>query len=184
MKRYLIVLLAILVLTSGVLVACAQKSETPASPTPEQITATQLKSYCQEALPIMKRHTETTETTNQANRSFLKAFASGDQKEVLKALTVYRDTLDWALNRVDDELLDYKKLMPPPEARQLRSLMIEGLLKEQAGLTKVLSYYSSVLSYGFGYDKELNDGDALLLEAQKIWLQAQYELQDLMQKLE
>ncbi len=37
MKRYLIPILAILVLASGVVVGCGQKSEVPASPTPEQI---------------------------------------------------------------------------------------------------------------------------------------------------
>jgi predicted small lipoprotein YifL len=36
MKRYLVLILAILVLTSGALAACGQKSEAPASPTPEQ----------------------------------------------------------------------------------------------------------------------------------------------------
>lgn len=36
MKRYLIPTIVILVLASGVLVSCGQKSEAPASPTPEQ----------------------------------------------------------------------------------------------------------------------------------------------------
>jgi len=130
----------------------------------------------------MKRHTETTETTNQANRAFLKAIASGNQAEVLKALTTYVDTLDWALNRVDSELQDFKRLTPPPEARTFHSLMVDGLTKEQHGLTNLLSYYSSVLRYGVGDGKVLDAGNELLLEAQKIWLQAQYELQDLLQK--
>ena len=173
MKQYLMpILVIILMLTSGLVIGCGQKQ-----------SSAELQAYVEEALPIMKQHTETTETTNQANWAFLKAFASGSQKEVLNALTAYRDTLDWALNRVDNELLDYKKLMPPPEARELHSLMIDGLLKEQAGLTKQLSYYSSVLRYGFGDDKELDDGNELLFEANKIWLQAQYEFQDLLEKV-
>lgn len=166
------ILVIILMLTSGLVIGCGQKQ-----------SSAELQAYVEEALPIMKRHTETTETTNQANRASLKAFASGSQKEVLKALTAYRDTLDGALNRVDSELLDFKKLIPPPEVRTFHSLMIEGLTKEQAGLTKQLSYYSSVLRYGFGDDKELDEGNALLLEAQRLWLQAQYELQDLIRKV-
>ena len=178
MKRYLMaVLLAAVVLASGVFIGC-----TCVRITPQKQPYAELQSYCQEALPFMKRHAETTDTTNEANRAFLTAYASGDQKELLKALAAYRDTLEWALNRVDQELLDYRKLMPPPEARQLHSLMIEGLLKEQAGLTKVLSYYSSVLLYGFANDSELDDGNALLLEAQNTWLQAQYEFRDLLEK--
>lgn len=172
MKRYLILILIILVLASGLVIGCGQKQ-----------SSAELQAYIEEALPIMKRHTEITETTNQANRAFLKAFASGSQKEVLKALTAYRDTLNEALNHVDSELLEFKKLIPPPEVRTFHSLMIEGLTKEQAGLTKQLSYYSSVLRYGFGDDKELEDGNELLFEANKIWLQAQYEFQDLLEKV-
>ena len=182
MKRYLILILAILVIASVTIPGCAlgfrvrEDSSTPKQPTAE------LKSYTQQASPIMKRHTETTETGNQANRAFLKAIASGNQAEVLEALTTYVDTLDWALNRVDSELQDFKRLTPPSEARTFHSLMIEGLTKEQHGLTNLLSYYSSVLRYGIGDGKVLDEGNELLLNAQKIWLQAQYELQDLLQK--
>lgn len=182
MKRYLIPILAILVLALVVLVACGHKNEAPASPTPEQVGARQLKSYSEEAVPFMKQHTETTDTCNEANRAFLRAYASGNQKELLKALTAYRDTLEWAVNRVDSTLLDFKKLVPPSEVRTYHSLMIDALIKEQYGLTKQVSYYSSVLRYGSGNDKELDDGNALLLEAHNIWLQAQYEFQDLLEE--
>ena len=134
-------------------------------------------------MDVRKRHTEKTDTGNRANRAFSREYASGERKELLKALTAYKDRLEWAVNRVDSTLLDFKKLVPPSEVRTYHNLMIEGLTKEQYGLTKQLSYYSSVLLYGYGTDKELDDGNALLLEAQKIWLQAQYELQDLLEKV-
>ena len=158
--------------------------EVSAVPSGDQMVTTPLLSYIEGALPIMERHAETTETANQANRAFLTAFASGNQDELIKAFTTYVNILDWALNRVDSELLDFKNLIPPPEVRTLHNMMIEGLTKEQAGLTKHLSYYSSVLHYGSGNDKELDDDNRLLLEAQEIWLQAQYEFQDLSQKSE
>ncbi len=179
MKRYLLAIMIILVLASGVMAGCGFIRVTP-----EKQSVAELQSYVNEALPFMKQHAETTDIGNQANRAFLKAYASGNQKELLKALTAYRDTLEWAVNRVDSTLLDFKKLVPPVEVRTYHSLMIEALTKEQYGLTKQLSYYSSVLLYGFGNDKELDDGNALLLEAQKIWLQAQYEFQDLLEKVE
>ncbi len=174
MKRYLILILAaILVLTSWLWVGCGQKQSTA-----------ELKVYLNEASPIMQRHVETTETTNQANRAFVAAISSGNQAEVIEGLTNYVDTLDLALGRTDSVLLNFKKLTPPPEARTFHSLMIESLIKEQAGLGDMLSYYSSVLRYGSGNDKALNNANTLMLETQKIGLQAQYELQDLMQKLE
>ncbi len=182
MKQYLIPIMIILLLASGALVSCGQKSEAPASSTPEQVRARQVKSYVEEALPFMKQHAETTNTGNQANRAFLEAYASGDLQKITKALTDYKNTLEWAVNRVDSTLLDFKKLLPPSEVRTYHSLMIEGLTKEQYGLTKQLSYYSSVLLYGFGNDKELDDGNELLLDAQKIWVQAQYEFLDLLEK--
>ncbi len=173
-ERYLIpILAAILVLTSGMVVGCAQKRSTA-----------KLETYLEESLPIIKRHVETTEIGNQANRTFLAAVSSGNQVKVIKELTNYVDTLDWALGRTDSVLLDFKKLTPPPEARTFHSLVIESLIKEQAGLGDMLSYYSSVLRYGFGDDKALDNANTLMLEAQKIWLQSQYELQDLMQKPE
>ena len=180
MKRYLILILAILVLALGLVISCGVIRTTPQKQPTDEVA--ELKSYTQQASPIMKRHTETTETGNQANRAFLIAVASGNQAEVLEALTTYVDTLDWALNRVDSELQDFKRLTPPPEARTFHSLMIEGLTKEQHGLTNLLSYYSSVLRYGVGDGEVLDAGNELLLEAQKIWLQVQYELQDLLQK--
>jgi len=156
---------------SALLVAgCSQKPSTA-----------ELQTYIEQALPIMERHTETTETTNQANRAFLRAYSSGSQKEIIETLVSYKDTLEWALNRVDLELLDFKALTPPPQAMNVNSLMIDGLLKEQAGLTKQLSYYSSVLRYGFGNDKELDDGNKLLFDAQRIWVRAKNEIQDLTQ---
>ena len=174
MKQYLIpILLGILVLASGLVVGCGQKQSTA-----------ELEAYLNEASPIMQRHVETTETTNRANRAFLGAVSSGDEAEVIKTLVIYVDTLEWALNRVDSELLDFKKLIPPPEARTFHSLMIDGLMKEQAALGDTLAYYSSVLLYGFGDDKALDNANTLMFEASNIWLQAQYELQDLMQKLE
>ena len=174
MKRYLIpILMATLVLSSGLTAGCGQKQSTA-----------ELKVYLNEASPIMQRHVETTETTNRANRAFLTIVSSGNQVELIKALANYVDTLDWALDRTDSVLLDFKKFTPPPEARTFHSLMIESLIKEQAGLGDMLSYYSSVLRYGFGDDKALDNANTLMLEAKKIWLQAQYELQDLMQKLE
>lgn len=173
-KRYLILILAaILVLASGLVMGCGQKQ-----------SVAELKVYLDEASPIMRRHVETTETSNQVNRAFILAVSSGNQVEVIKALTNYVDTLDWALGRTDSVLLGFKKLTPSREARAFHSLMIESLIKEQAGLGDMLSYYSSVLRYGFGDDKALDNANTLMLEAQKIWLQAQYELQDLRQKLE
>ena len=94
MKRYLILILAILVLASGIVTSCGFIRTTPQKQSTDEVA--ELKSYTQEASPIMKRHTETTETGNQANRAFLKVVTSGNQAEVLKALTTYRDTLDWA----------------------------------------------------------------------------------------
>lgn len=152
------------------------------SPSAKQ-PAGELEIYVEKAAPIMKRHVETTETTNKVNRAFLSAVSYGNQAEMIKVLTNYVDTLKWALDRTDSVLVDSKKLMPPSEARTFHSLMVETLLKEQAGLTKQLSYYSSVLRYGFGNDKELDDGNALFLEAQMIWLKTQYELQDLLRKI-
>ena len=145
-------------------------------------TTQELESYCQDALPIMEQHTETTDTTNQANRALLYAYAYGSMEQMYEALTIYKDTLVWALNRVDSTLLDFKKLTSPSEVREFHSLMIEGLTKEQAGLTKLLSYYTSVLRYGYGYDKELDDGNRLLGQATNIWTQATYEFEDILEK--
>ena len=173
MKQYFILILAtILVLTSGLAISCGQKQSTA-----------ELEAYFEESLPLMKQHVETTETGNKANRAFITAFSSGNEAEVIKALITYVDTLEWALGRTDSVLLDFKKLTLPPEARTYHSLTIESLIKEQAGLGNMLSYYSSVLHYGFGDDEILDRANQQFLEAQKLNLEAQYELQDLMQKI-
>lgn len=168
MKRYLILVVVVMLLGSGPLIACTQKQSNA-----------ELDSYFHEASLIMDRHVVTTETTNEANRAAFEVYIHGDAVEVIEAYTDYRETLAWALNRTDSELLDFRKLVPPLKARGFHDLMVEGLTKEQAGLTKVLSYYSSVLRYGFGDNGELNDGNALLSEGSEIWLQVQYELREL-----
>lgn len=142
------------------------------------------KSYLEKVTPIMRRHAETTETSNKANRAFIEAVASSNEAEVIKALTNYKETLSWALSRVDSELADFKKLIPPPEARRFHSLVIDILIKEQDGLANLLSYYSAVLRYGSGDSAALNRGNNQLLEAQRLWQQAMYELADLQQKFQ
>jgi len=171
MKRYLILATAILMLALGLLVGCVQKQ-----------SVAELDTYINQAVPVLKQHAETTETTNMANRAFLTALSSGNMAKTSEALTSYKETLLWAVNRVDAELSSFKKLLPPNEARTFHSLILDGLTKEQYGLTKQLSYYSSVINYGSGDAAELNDGNALMLEAQKTWSQAMYELQSLIQK--
>ena len=171
MKRYFIPILAILVLASGLLPGCVRKR-----------SVAELDTYMNQAMPILEQHAETTETTNMANRAFLTALSSGNMAKTSEALTSYKETLLWAVNRVDAELSSFKKLLPPNEARTFHSLILDGLTKEQYGLTKQLSYYSSVINYGSGDAAELNDGNALMLEAQKTWSQAMYELQSLIQK--
>ena len=64
MKRYLIPILIIFVLVSGVLGGC-----TCVRITPQKQSTTELEDYLAKASPIMKRHVETTETGNEANRA-------------------------------------------------------------------------------------------------------------------
>jgi hypothetical protein len=168
-------IVAVLLSVSLLVVGCGNGQST---------STAELEAYVDEAFPVFERHAVTTETTNEANRAFFAAYYSGNQAETVRTLTAYRDTLAWALNRVDSELLDFKQLSPPPDGRTLHNLVIDGFQKEQYGLTKALSYYSSVLNYGFGDGAELNESNDLLMEAQDIWQQATSELQDLQDKIE
>lgn len=181
MKRYNASIMVVLILVLVLLVACTGTIRV--SPAEEQSTQ-ELEAYLESSSPILKQHVETTETTNQANRAFVTAVSSRSESEILETLRDYVDTLAWGLKRTDSDLLDYKKLTPPPEARTYHSLMIEILIKEQTALGDTLSYYSSVLRYGTGDAITLDRANQLFLEAQKLNLQAQYELRDLLERLE
>lgn len=101
-----------------------------------------------------------------------------------EALTSGVDTLDWALERMDSEIFDYKRLSPPPEARTYHGLTVEILLKERAIYNDFRSYYRSLLSYGYGDDEALDRAKKQSVERQRLWLLAQYELDDLIQRIE
>lgn len=91
-----------------------------------------------------------------------------------EALTSGVDTLDWALNRIDSEILDYKRLNPPSEVRTYHGLMVETWLKEQAIYTHMSSNYISLLSYGHADDKALDRLKRLSEERQILWLLTQH----------
>ena len=70
-KRYLIPIVIVLVLASGVLIGCS--SVPPSEPTP---TKTPIEIYLNQALPIIDRHNETLEAIDRA----MEAIASEAEK--------------------------------------------------------------------------------------------------------
>ncbi len=224
-QHFILILMAILVLTSGLWVGCGQKRSTA-----------ELIVFLAAEEPIIKRHNETLDTISKAMEAItleakkpatpkdessassktqleaieppkppggapvpLGSLTTEDIIKALKtppptpkptipsglkeALTLGVDTLDGALERMDSEILDYKRLKPPPEARTYHGLIVEILLKEQAIYTQIHSNYSSLLSYGYADDKALDRVKKLSEERERLWLLAQYELDDLIQRI-
>ena len=101
-----------------------------------------------------------------------------------EALTSGVNTLEWALDQVDSEIVDCGKLAPPPEAQNFHDLVVSYLEKERAAWEKLLSYNSSILSEGYGDETELNSANMVSLEARLIWLEARLELEELDPTLE
>ncbi len=227
MKRYLIlILVATLVLASGLWIGCGQKE-----------TTAELIAFLATEEPIIERHAETVDAINKATEAITSeaekpvtpkdesSASSKTQMEAIEppkpsggvpvsihslsaeeiirslktpiptpkptipsglkeALTSGVDTLDWALEQIDSEIVDYKRLNPPPEARVYHGLTVEILLKEQAIYNDIRSHYRSLLSYGYGDDEALDRVKKLSEEVSRLHLLVQYEWDDLIQRIE
>lgn len=96
-----------------------------------------------------------------------------------EALTTTVNTLEWGLRRVDSEIVDYGKLIPPPEAQHFHDLLVSYLRTERAVWDNLLSYNSSILSKGHGDEGELKWANMLSLQARILWLEASLALNEL-----
>jgi hypothetical protein len=213
MKRYLILILAILVLASGLATGCGFVETTPQKQS--RVEAAQLSAYITEELSITQRHRETFADVSKAIQAiYLEAKKpspddpSKTQSEAidtkpekppalsLQALTVEEllkakpvtpkpakpvipsglkaalisgiDTLDWALERVDSEILNYEKRSPPPEAKTYHRLMREVLLKERKAYNEYRSYYNSFLQHGKGDIEALTKASEYSMESVRL----------------
>lgn len=99
-----------------------------------------------------------------------------------KALTSGVTTLDWALERLNAELLDHKGLNPPEEAMTYHGLMVEILLKEQAN-TYLRSNYVSLLTNGSVDSEALDRMQIELTEFERLRSLYEYELDKLSKKV-
>ena len=171
MKRYfLFILMVSFISITSLIAGCNQEQAKIA-----------VQIYLREALPIVEKHIETTETLNKAYLLLMEKLSSSTRSEANNALARYKETLEWTLSRTISELLDFKELIPPQKAKHFHNLMIENLTKEQTALDELISYYSSVLRDSSADDGTLNNANLLMSEAQQIWLQSLYELQNLIE---
>ena len=120
---------------------------------------------------------------NRATRVFETAEGSEDQTEAIEAITDYVDTLEWAAGRIDSAVVYFNNLKQPSEAKTFHNLMLQCLTKYQAAFDNVLSYYSSILQYGSGDSETLDTANEQLSEAEYLYMQAQYEYEELGKKL-
>jgi hypothetical protein len=100
-----------------------------------------------------------------------------------QALTSGVATLDWALERLNAELLDHKGLNPPEEATTYHGLMVEILLKEQAINTYFRSNYVSLLTSGSVDVEALDRLKEELTEWERLWPLYVYEMDKLSKKV-
>ncbi|MBN2074781.1 MAG: hypothetical protein JW762_04445 [Dehalococcoidales bacterium] len=222
MKRFLILILAILVLMSGATIGCGT--------TPREQSESELEAYFAEELPITERRAETVTIVNKAieeiNLEFQKPVPDDPSKtqsetnetdpekppslglkrmtidallnaepytpkptepvipsDLKTALISGTETLEWALERVDAEILDYKQLNPPPEAITYRGLIIEVLLKQRKAYEELLTYYNSFLQDGKGDIKALARADEYREESQRFLSLAIHELSQLLEEV-
>ncbi len=100
-----------------------------------------------------------------------------------QALTSGVAALDWALERLDAELLDHVSLNPPIEATTYHGLMVEILLNEQAINSYFRSNYVSLLTNGCVDVEALNNIKVPLATSERLWPLYQYELDKLSKKV-
>jgi hypothetical protein len=100
-----------------------------------------------------------------------------------EALTSGVNTLDWALERMKSEILDYRKLSPPTEAATYHGLTVEVLLKEQGIYNDIRSNYKSLLCYGYSDVEALDRVKKELTERERLWSLCKYEQDELFKKV-
>ena len=99
-----------------------------------------------------------------------------------EALTSGINTLDLAIKQIDSEIIDYNKLIPPPEAMTYNGLIVAILLKELAINNDILSNYRSLLSNGYSDVVALDRVQKGNTERGRLWWLYKYELDELLKK--
>lgn len=139
MKRYLIPIVIMLVLASGI-VGCSQESS-------RKDEIEECVSYLEEIFPLGKEYLEELVDVLDADAAVLRAIESRNEQEFLEALIIGKDVHNKALNLVNSDISFLESITPPTKAHTLHNLMIESRLTARTGLIK-LSYGTTIM-----YDK-------------------------------
>ncbi|MBI4303807.1 MAG: hypothetical protein HY665_05670 [Chloroflexi bacterium] len=201
MKRYPVsTVLAILVLTSGSLVSCAQDAPlTPTPPAPVELTrSAALRNYFSKAAPIVEDHTSTMDTVHDAVEA-IKAIYSQPQQAIgfqritaegIAAQLKAKGIVDGGVNKIEDalqkvgsEIVDFGILSPPAEAMNYHRLITNYFLKDRAALSDWLYYYTTLRERRYRDNETRERADRHYREARELQLQAEHEWKAIQQKV-
>ena len=107
-----------------------------------------LEAFITAVSPIMERHANNTDQTNESNVAMSRAYATGDRSTIVTALRVYRDDIDKSILELRTNTTLWRRLSPPSDMDQFHRLVLEGFLKETEGLQGLSNSYSSTLAGG------------------------------------
>ncbi len=195
MKRYLILIVAILVLASGIVVGCGQSQKQ------QDIL---LLDYLGKTDPLGHEYLDAMSTVMGSYPTSQDILDRMDVHNVRELAYEFQDALSYekkvtkeALDTVNSALSFLENTSPPPEATTSHSLMIESLRTARYGFLK-LSHFSS-FRYEYFYsalnssvpteeyspwaNEELAQGLQLLDEALRTWGEATVERNNLLQPL-
>lgn len=167
MKHYLIlILVTILVLTSGVLVACGQNQKEAELKSKRDILA-----YTDEVMPLGEYYLETVQIVVSKE---IASLDSDFQAKWFKEWGAYIELLK----------LNLESLSPPPEAATFHRIALDSFDKAILGLSELATVHEmAATSYDHPKWEQLSRGYDLIKESLKIWEEASKEMDKLIQVL-
>ncbi len=127
-KRYLILILAILVLASGLVVGCSQKQK--------QQEIKECLDYLDNVNSLGIDYLKAIGTVLDADITFSEVCDLRDESRLLETSAMVKHATSQALDLVNSELSSLENVVPPREAQKLHSMVIESLRTAQTGLVK------------------------------------------------
>lgn len=163
MKRYLIPILVVLVLASGLVIGCSRpKSE--------------IVNYLNEIIPIGQKINEDSDLLNRAIQTLGYQPMGETRTATIIRLTKLREAYTEGINRVRARQKEIAKVVPPTDAVTHHMKLLMAMQKQEQALVELTSYTDQVLKLGIGESSFLQRGNDLRTETSQLLVEANTEL--------
>jgi hypothetical protein len=162
-KRYIIPIIVVFVLASGLVVGCSQQKS-------------EIGNYLNEMIPIGQKINDDSDVLNRAMQTLAYQPIGETQTATIIRLSKLRQVFVEGVNRVRARQVEIVGVVPPTDARTHYTKILMAMQKQEQALVSLTSYTDQVLKLGIGESAFLQRGNDLRAETSQLLMEANTEL--------